>query len=137
MFMIPCYVYVVISWCFLRVVSLDISSALSCDSASLDSQAIFISLHSGVLKHKSDAAAPLRRAFQGCHCWDVLTPDLASVAPCTPAPIPDPPPPPSPGAAARLHRSFRVSLSTLSLGSFPQLLIPSYFGVETGSQIYL
>ncbi|XP_044797279.1 putative ubiquitin carboxyl-terminal hydrolase 41 isoform X1 [Bubalus bubalis] len=67
----------------------------------LDSQAIFICLHSGVLKHKSDAAAPLRRAFQGCHCWDVLTPDLASVAPCTPAPSLNPiPHHPPPGRAA-------------------------------------
>ena len=93
---------VVISWCFLQVVSLSPLLPLSAVTLPhLDSQAIFICLHSGVLKHKSDAAAPLRRAFQGCHCWDVLTPDLASVAPCTPAPSLNPiPHHPPPGRAA-------------------------------------
>lgn len=125
---------VVNSWRFLQAVSLSPFLPLSAVTLPhLESQAIFTSLHSGVLKHKSDDVALLRRAFQGHHCWDVLTPDLASREPdWFPAPLPHPSTP-SPSTIPRgvlpgLHRSFRVSLSTLPLGSFPPLLIPSCFG---------
>ena len=86
---------VVISWRFLQVVSPSPFLPLSAVTLPhLDSQAIFTSLHSGVLKHRSDDTALLRRAFRGHHCWHILTPDLASrepnLVPCTPAPSLDP-----------------------------------------------
>ena len=116
--------------------SLTVSSSLSCDSASLGLSSHF---HIPSLWCSQTQiwwhCSPAQSLPRGHHCWDVLTPDLASrepnLVPCTSASSLDPIPlhhPPGAGVLPGLHRSFRVSLSTLSLGSFPPLLIPSCFG---------